>query len=656
MTMSQTPITDQAFQHVVSRAGTKIPLAWRRLREAETTTPNCDHLCPALQKLEPIRWNASALGIFFSEKSADFLRAALATCAENTRVYLLAEDKETEAAKKFAAGLAPLLRPLLRTISRQGPTAICTPTNGLAWTSTQKGKAWRLVLSAEQSAAFYERFLYTFWHEASAQHHLAGTTWVAQSGSAIEAPFNVPTPADSLLALLANDDGGLPDGEVAQLISAELPGQAKASLILTDRGPHSFAKLDALLGPRVTIQENSYDLPTAFIGQGDQAALIMQQAGGAYRLNLSPEQVHDLKTWVKSTDGWQFLREIPRAVEPSYLEATFQLERGQETVPGKAFPGGRWEKELGSVRASDFADQKDGRLRKEASDLPEPPILAVEAVYTWSVKPPEADKSAGKVKAYVEWDTTFKTINGIKKQLLKDFEGLRKDLDNALVAHPDFKRNELGAAQLRSDEAKIELEKLEPEQSGWKHGQAAAGYDPFKTLRTWAEYYEKTYRLPIDSKAHKKWGEDIAAAKTAFDEAKAKVDEINSIIKQCEDVLKEEAPDEKAEAKPDKGAIEGRVKSLRKDLEKAQRELDQRSKEKSVPAPAPGQPGDDRLAKRTDLVAPARPLPAVGELRLTPKSEDLILCIQFEEEISPGEKEAERLAKFYGKSIRLAKA
>ena len=655
MTMSPTPIADQTFQHVVSRDRTKIPLAWRRLREAETTTPNCDHFCPALQKLEPIRWNASALGIFFSEKSADFLRAALATCAENTRVYLLAEETETEAAKKFAAGLAPLLRPLLRTIGRHGPTAICTPTNGLAWTSTQKGKAWRLVLSADQSAAFYERFLYTFWHEASAQHHLAGTTWVVQSGSAIEAPFNVPTPDDRLLAVLANDDNGLPGGELSQLISAELPDQAKASLILTDRGPHSFAKLDALLGPRVIIQENSHDLPTAFIGQGDHAALIMQQAGGAYRLNLSPEQTHDLKTWVKSTDGWQFLREIARSGEPSYLEATFQLERGQETVPGKAFPGGRWEKDLGSVKASDFADQKDGRLRKEASDLPEPPALAVEAVYTWRVKPPEADKSAGKVKAYVEWDGTFKTINGIKKQLLKDFEELRKGLDNALVTHPDFRRNELGAAQLRCDEAKAELEKLEPEQSGWKHGQAAAGYDPFKILRTWAEYYEKTCRLPIDSKAHKKWGEDVAAAQTAYDLAKTKVDEINSLIKQCEDALNEEVPDEKAEARPDKGAIEGRLKTLRKDLDKAQRELEQKTKEKSVPAPAPGQPGEDRLTKRTDLVAPALPLPTVGELRHMPKDESLILCIQFVEEISPGEKEAERMAKLYGKSIRLVK-
>jgi hypothetical protein len=655
MTMNQTPITDQTFQHVVSRARTKIPLAWRRLREAETTTPNCDHFCPALQKLEPIRWNASALGIFFSEKSADFLRAALATCAENTRVYLLAEDKETEAAKKFAAGLTPLLRPLLRTISRQGPTAICTANNGFAWTTTRKGKSWRLTLSAKQSASFYERFLYTFWHEASAQHHLAGTTWVPQSGSAIEAPFNIPTPADSLLFLLANDDHGLPAGDLTQLISAELPDQAKASLILTDRDSHAFAKLDTLLGTGVTIQENSHDLPPAFIDSGDHAGLIMQQVGASYRLKLSAEQTQDLKSWTKTTDGWKFLRDVPRSVEPSYLEASFQLERGQETVPGKAFPGGRWEKDLGSVKASDFADQKDGRPRKEAAELPEPPALAVEAIYTWNVKPPEADKSAGKVRAYVEWDGTFKTINGIKKQLLKEFEELRKDLDNALGAHPEFKRNELGAAVLRCNVAKEELEKLEPEQSGWKHGQAPAGYDPFKTLRTWAEYYEKTYRLPVDSKAHKKWGEDISAAETAYDLAKTKVGEISKLIQECEDALKEEVPGEKAETKPDKGAIEGRVKSLRKDLEKAQRELDQRSKEKSVPAPAPGQPGDDRLAKRTDLVAPALPLPTVGELRLTPKVEELTLCIQFEEEIEPGQKEALRLAKFYAKPIRLAK-
>jgi len=654
--MSQVPITDQTFRHVVPRTGTKIPLAWRRLLEAETTTPACDHFCPALQRLEPVRWNAPALGIFFSEKSMDFLREALASCTENTRIYLLAEDKDTEAAKKFAAGLTPRLRPLLRTISRQGPPAICTATNGFAWTSTRKGKSWRLTLSAEQSAAFHERFLYTFWHEASAQHHLAGTTWVAQSGSAIEAPFNVPTPADSILSLLANDDSGLPDGEVTQLISDDLPDQAKASLILTDRSLHSFAKLDGLLSAKVTIHENSHDLPTASIGSKGHASLIMQQGSVTYRLNLSPEQIHDLKTWVKSTDGWKFLRDIPRADQPNYLEATFQLERGQEVVPGKTLPGGVWEKDLGTVKASDFADQKDGRLRKEASELPEPPALAVEAIYTWSVKPPEADKTAGKVKAYGEWDATFRTIVGIKKQLLADFIALRKDLEAALVAHPDFKPNELGAAQLRCDDAQTELAKFEPEKTSWKYGQAAAGYDPFKILRTWAEYYEKTYRLPIDSKAHKKWGEDIAAAETAFDEAKAKVDEINSIIKQCEDVLKEETSDEKAEAKPDKGVIEGRAKSLRKDLEKAQRELDQRSKEKSVPAPAPGQPGDDRLAKRTDLVAPARPLPAVGELRLMPKDESLILCIQFEEEISPGEKEAERLAKFYGKSIRLAKA
>jgi hypothetical protein len=654
--MSQTPIADQAYRHVASRIGTKIPLAWRRIAEAETTTPVCNHFCPALQKRESTTWNATALGIFFSEKAASFLRAELEACAENTRIYLLAEDTETEAAKEFADGLVPRLRPLLRTISRKGPTSICTSTNGFAWTTTGKGKFWRLTLNAEQSAAFYERFLYTFWHEASSQHHLAGTTWVAQSGSAIAAPFNVPTPNDSLLSLLAKDDDGLPVDDFSQLISAELPGHAKASLILTDRSSHAFAKLDGLLGPRVTIHENSHDLPTAFIDRSEQGGLIMQQDGVSYRLKLSAGQIQDLKSWTKSTNGWKFLRDIPRSVEPIYLQAAFQLERGQETVPGKAFPEGRWEKDLGSVKASDFADQKDGRLRKEASDLPEPPTLAVEAVYTWSVKPPEAEKSAGKVKAYVEWDTAFKTINGIKKQLLKDFEGLRENLDGALVDHPSYKANELGAAALRCDEAKESLELLEPEQTGWKHGQAAAGYDPYKILRTWAEYYEKTYRLPIDSKAHKKWGEDIATAETAFDEAKAKVEEIKRLIKQCEDALNEEAPDEKAETMPDKGAIEGRVKTLRKDLEKAQREFDQRSKEKSVSAPAPGQPGDDRLAKRTDLVAPALPLPSVGELRHAPKVNEFTLCIQFEEEIAAGEREAHRLAKIYGKPIRLAKA
>ena len=653
--MSQIPITDQTFRHVVPRAGTTIPLAWRRLPEAETTTPACDHLCPALQRLEPVDWKAPALGIFFSEKSGDFLREALVSCGENTHIYLLAEDKDTEAAKKFAAGLTPRLRPLLRTISRQGPTAICTATKGLAWTSTQKGKSWRLTLSTEQSAAIHERFLYTFWHEASTQHHLAGTTWVTQSGSAIEAPFNVPTPADSMLSLLANDDNGLPDGEVTQLISDELPDQAKASLILTDRTLHSFAKLDGLLSAKVTIHENSHDLPTASIGSKGHAALIMQQGSATYRLNLSPEQIHDLKTWVKSTDGWKFLRDIPRAGQPNYLEATFQLERGQEVVPGKTFPGGVWEKDLGTVKASDFADQKDGRLRKEASELPEPPALAVEAIYTWSVKPPEADKTAGKVKAYGEWDATFRTIAGIKKQLLADFIALRKDLDAALANHPDFKANELGAAQLRCDDAQTELDKFEPEKTSWKHGQALAGNEPFQTLRNWAEYYEKTVGLPKDSRAHKKWEEDVLAAQSAYDLVQAKVGESGKQIKACEEALATPTDSESAEAKPDTGAIGGKLKSFRKDLEKAQGELEQKAKEKGRPAPALTQPGKDRLADRKDLLAPSLPLPAMGELRVTPKVEELTLCIQFEGEITPGEKEALRLAKFYGKPIRLAK-
>ena len=653
--MSQIPITDQTFRHVVPRAGTTIPLAWRRLPEAETTTPACDHLCPALQRLEPGRWNAPALGIFFSEKSGDFLREALVSCTENTRIYLLAEDKDTEAAKRFAAGLTPRLRPLLRTISRQGPTAICTATNGFAWTSTQKGKSWRLTLSAEQSAAMHERFLYTFWHEASTQLHLAGTTWVTQSGSAIEAPFNVPTPSETLLSLLANDDHGLPDGELTQLISAELPDQVKVPLILTDRSLHSFAKLDALLSPKVTIHENSHDLPKAFIGAKGHASLIMQQGSATYRLNLSTEQIHDLKTWVKSTDGWKFLRDIPRSDQASYLEATFQLERGQEVVPGKTFPGGVWEKDLGTVKASDFADQKDGRLRKETSELPEPPALAVEAVYAWNVKAPEADKAASKAKAYVEWDATFKTITGIKKQLLLDFIALRKDLDAALANHPDFKANELGAAQLRCVDAQKELDKFEPEKTSWKYGLAPAGDEPFQTLRNWAEYYEKTVGLPKDSRAHKKWEEDVLAAQSAYDLAQAKFSEIGKQIKACEEALATPTDSESAEAKPDTGAIGGKLKSFRKDLEKAQGELEQKAKEKGRPAPALTQPGKDRLADRKDLLAPSLPLPAIGELRVIPKVEELTLCIQFEEEITPGEKEALRLAKFYGKPIRLAK-
>ena len=312
-------------------------------------------------------------------------------------------------------------------------------------------------------------------------------------------------------------------------------------------------------------------------------------------------------------------------------------------------------KDLGIFKASDFADLQDNRLRKEASELPEPPALAVEAVYTWNVKAPEADKAASKVKAYVEWDGTFKTINGIKKKLLTDFEELSKALESALEAHPSYKGNELGAAVLRCDAAKEELELLVPEQSGWKHGQAAEGYDPFKTLRAWAEYHEKTVRLPIDSKAHKKWGEDITAAEEAHGLAKTKVADITKLIQDCEDSLKVEGSDENPEPKPDKGAIEGKLKGYRKDLEKAQRELEQKAKEKAVSAPAPGLPGDDRLAKRSDLTTPSHPLPVVGELRLTPKVEELTLCIQHQEEIAPAEKEAQRLAKFYGKPIRLAK-
>jgi len=654
--MSQTPIADQIFRRAFPRAATIIPLAWRRPAGAQTTTPTCDCFCPALQAMEQVSWNASALGIFFSEKSADYLRDTLKSCVINTRIYILAEAKETEAAKEFATGLAPRLRPLLRTISRQGPTAVCTATEGFAWTSTIKGKTWRLKLNAEQSAAFYERFLYTFWHEASAQHHLVGTTWVPQSGAAIEAPFNIPIPNEEYLKLLASDDSGLPNAAASLLISEDLPGQAGAKLILTSRSRHSFEHLDAILRPGVAIRENELNLPTAFVGAVTPATLIMKQGSAAYRLHLSSDQSNDLQAWVKATCGWEFLRDILRTTRSDYLEASFQLERGPEVIPGKTFPGGVWEKDLGTFKASDFDDQQDGRLRKDASELPEPPALAVEAVYTWNVKAPEVEKAASKVKAYVEWDGTFKTINGIKKQLLKDFEELRKALDSALVAHPSYKANELGAAVLRSDAAKEELELLVPEESEWELGQAAAGYDPFKTLRTLAEYYEKTYRLPIDSKAHKKWGEDIIAAREAHALAEAKVGEITKLIQDCEDALKEEASDEKSEDKPDKGAIEGKLKGYKKDLEKAQRELEQKAKEKAIPAPASGQPGDNRLTKRTDLTKPSYPLPVVGELRLTPKVDELTLCIQYEEEISSGEKEAQRLAKIYGKPIRLAKA
>ena len=654
--MSQTPITEQTFRHVVSLAGQNLPFAWRRLPEATTTNPTCAHFCPAQQKFVPLTWSAPALGVFFSEKARDFLREALDSCVINTRIYLLAEDKETEAAKKFAAGLATRLRPLLRTVSRQGPTAICTATNGIAWTSTRKGKSWRLTLSAEQSAACHERFLYTFWHETSAQHHIAGDAWVVQSGASIAAPFNIPTPAEGVLSLLANDDRGLTNADLAQLISAELPAAGRVGTLLTERPTHSFAKLGEILRPGVKILENSHDLPTSFITSQGDAAVVMAQSGSAYRLVLSSEQTADLQAWIKSTAGWAFLQDTPKSTRADYLNATFQLERGPETVPGQVHPDGRWLKDLGTFKASDFDDQQDGRLRKDASELPEPPALAVEAVYTWNVKAPEVEKAASKVKAYVEWDGTFKTINGIKKQLLKDFEELRKALDSALVAHPSYKANELGAAVLRSDAAKEELELLVPEESEWELGQAAAGYDPFKTLRTWAEYYEKTYRLPIDSKAHKKWGEDITAAREAHTLAEAKVGEITKLIQDCEDALKEEASDEKSENKPDKGAIEGKLKGYKKDLEKAQRELEQKAKEKAIPAPASGQPGDDRLTKRTDLTKPSYPLPVVGELRLTPKVDELTLCIQYEEEISSGEKEAQRLAKIYGKPIKLAKA
>lgn len=653
--MSQTPITEQTFRHVVSLAGQHLPFAWRRLPEATTTNPTCVHFCPAQQKLGEFRWSAPALGVFFSDRARDFLRDALDACVENTRIYLLAEDKETEAAKKFAAGLAPRLRPLLRTVSRQGPSAICTATQGIAWISTRQGKSWRLTLSAEQSAACHERFLYTFWHEASVQHHLAGDTWVAQSGAAIEAPFNIPTPAEGLLSLLANDDRGLPDGDLAQLISADLPAAGRVDTLLTERTTHTFALLGDLLRQGVKILENSHDLPTAFISPTGEGVVVMAQAGSTYRLALSGEQTADLQAWIKSTDGWAFLQDIPKSTRADYLSATFQLERGAETVPGQVHPEGRWVKDLGLFKAGDFADLQNDRLRKDASELPEPPALAVEAVYTWSVKAPETDKAASKVKAYVEWDDTFKTINGIKKKLLTDFEKLSKALESALEAHPSYKGNELGAAVLRCGAAKEELELLVPEQSGWKHGQAAEGYDPFKTLRAWAEYHEKTVRLPIDSKAHKKWGEDITLAREAHTSAEAKVAEFAKLIQDCEDSLKVEGSYANAEPKPDKGAIEGKLKGYKKDLEKAQRELEQKAKEKAAPAPAPGQPGDDCLAKRNDLTTPAHPLPVVGELRLTPKVEELTLCIQYQEEITPAQKEAQRLTKVYGKPIRLAK-
>jgi hypothetical protein len=653
--MSQTPIANQTFRHVVSRVGTNIPLVWRRPFEAKTSAPTCDYFCPALQALEKVRWNASALGIFFSEKSADFLRAALEACAVNTRIYILAEDKETEAAKKFASGLVPRLRPLLRTISRQGPTAACTATEGFAWTSTIKGKAWRLRLNAEQSATFYERFLYTFWHEAANQHYLAEATWVTQSGPAIEAPFNIPIPNEEHLRLLASDDTGLSNGAASLLISEDLPKQADAKLILTSRSRHSFEQLGTILRPGVTILENELDLPTIFVGASTPATLIMKQAGAAYRLHLSSDQSNDLQTWVKATSSWEFLRDIPRTTQPDYLEASFQLESGPEVIPSKIFPGGSWEKDLGASKANDFTDLKDGRLRKQPTELPEPPVLAVEAVYTWSIKPPEADKAAKRVDAYGEWDKAFSAINGIKKKLILDFDALYKDIDSALAVYPDFKANDLGAAKQRCGEAKDELEMLKPELVGWKHGQAPSGYDPFKKLRDWAKYYEMTVGLPKDSQAHKKWAEDVKTAEADYVLVQDKIAEISQQIKDCQDDLAKPTDTGSSESKPNTNAISGKLQDHLKELGKAQLKLKQKEDEKNRPAPAAIQPGKDRLADRKDLVAPTLPLPTVGELRSIPKIEELILCIQYEEEVSPAQTESARLEKFYGKPIRLVK-
>lgn len=646
--MSQNSIIDRAPPpHRVSRVGSKIISAWRRLQNTESKVPSCLLLCPANQSLIPIRWSTEALCVFFSVNSQSYIRDAIESCRQDTRIYLLTTPEETDDAKKFAKGIEPRLRTLIRTTQHAGPCSVFTEKFGVSWNKTKAGKTWRLQLSSEQCAAYHERFLYTFWHESSSQHHLAGHTWVSQTGQAIESPFNAPVPTNEKLLLLANDESGLPNNKFDYLVSTELSDNSHANLILTNRDSHTFAKLESLLKPGVTIKVNSHDIPTSFVLEKKESVIIMQYGGVGYRLALSSEQTEELIKWINSTEDWQFLMDITRSTQPDYLSASFQLERGQDIIPGKEFPSGVYQKSLGTFKATDFIDFANDELR--VAQLPDPPELAVITDYTWKIKPPELDESSKKVTEYHEWEKIYKAINSIKAALLKDYVELIKQLESAVSSNTNYKPSDLGAAIITCKKAITELEELDPEKNNWKYGQAPAVFDPLKILSQRSEYFEETKALIVNFKAHNKWTNDTQNAKFECISLQTKINDLEKEIEECGKAL--ESKDNLSDHK----AIKGKKQNFESDLEKKSAAYREKKKAAEAPAPAYPSPQKSRLAGRSDLVAPNRPLPTVGELFYSDKNAYYTLAVKYIEEIELAQKESVRLKKFYGKEFKLAK-
>lgn len=646
--MSQNPIIDRTPPpYRVSRVGSKITSAWRRLPNTESKAPECILLCPASQVLTPIPWSTDALCIFFSVNSQSYIRDAIESCRQDTRIYLLTTPEETDDAKKFAKGIEPKLRTLIRTTQHAGPCSVFTAKLGVSWNKTKAGKTWRLQLNTEQCAAYHERFLYTFWHESSSQHHLAGDTWVSQTGQAIESPFNAPVPTNEKLSLLANDESGLPKNKFDYLVSTELSDNSRGNLILTNRDSHTFSKLESLLEPGVTIKVNCHDIPTSYVIEKSGSFLIMQYGSFGYRLTLSSEQTEELIKWINSTDDWQFLKDVTRSTQPDYLNATFGLERGQDIIPGKEFPNGVYQKSLGTFKATDFIDFANDELR--VTELPNPPELALITDYTWKIKPPELDESSKKVTEYNEWEKTYKAISAIKADLIRDYAQLTKELESVVSSDTDYKRSELGGAIKTCEKATTQLEELNPEKNNWKYGQAPADFDPFKILNHWSEFFVQTKALIDQFNAHKKWVNDIQKAEFECIGLRAKINDLEKEIEECGEAL--ESKDNLSEHK----AIKGKKQSLESDLEKKNAAYREKKKAAEAPAPAYPSPQKNRLAGRNDLVAPNRPLPTVGELFYSDKNAYYTLAVKYLDEIELAQKESVRLKKYYGKEFKIAK-
>jgi hypothetical protein len=648
--MNQTPITDRPVRpYHVSKAGSKIPPAWRKLPSADSSIPECKFICPAENKLPIIRWSASVVCVYFSAICQKYISDALNLCNVDTRIYLLTSEEETEEAKKFAKGLEPRLRTLIRTTQYTGPCSIFDPVNGLAWTTTNSKKTWRITLSDEQCKAYHERFLYTFWHECSTQHHLAGENWVSQTGQGIESPFNVPIPINEKLYLLSNDDQGFPLRKVKYLISDLITDNQNADLILTNRNRDSFNKLESLVKIGTSIKANTHELPAGYIENTELSALIMFYNSIAYRLILSSEQTAEFVKWVNATNDWYFLCDVVRSTQPEFLNATFQLEHSQDIVPGKQFPNGIKEIDLGAFKTSDFEDYFDDKLRIEKENLEVPPQLAVEIDYKWRVKAPQLDDSFKKISEYNEWEKITKSVNSIKLLLIKNYQELIQELENIKDTDPEYKKNDIGGAILSCQKYKLQLDELNPEKNKWKYGQAPNNFDPIEILRQLSQYYAKNFVLIEDHKAYKKWIKDTEAARTEYIILESKINQLFKEIKDCDSALESE------DSNDNHKSIKIKKEQLTKDHEKNNSALKQMKTEMEAPAPASIAANEGILDKREDLIFPNRPIPIVGELNYSDKYKCFTLAIKYVEEIEPAKVEIIRLKRYYSNEIKLAK-